>query len=128
MAFSKHNERVAKIKELASKNKVYTIAIILAILLLFSNFIFSNSSQEAQSNNITQSSSISESITINSTDTMTAESQMTEITVTTTVNKIKRKPPKWRFYWIDLWILIIGGGFCTIKILQEKRKAREKLK
>ena len=35
--------------------------------------------------------------------------------------------PHWRFYWIDLWILGGGGGFCLIKILQEKKKAKEKL-
>lgn len=34
----------------------------------------------------------------------------------------------WRFYPIDLWVLLIGGGFCTIMILKEKKKARETLK
>lgn len=34
----------------------------------------------------------------------------------------------WRFYPVDLWVLGIGGGFCTVMILREKRKARETLK
>lgn len=33
----------------------------------------------------------------------------------------------WRFYPIDLWVLGVGGGFCTVMILREKRKARETL-
>ncbi len=35
---------------------------------------------------------------------------------------------QWRFYPIDLWVLGVGGGFCTVMILREKRKARETLK
>ena len=34
----------------------------------------------------------------------------------------------WRFYPIDLWVLVIGGGFCTVMILKEKKKARETLR
>ena len=34
----------------------------------------------------------------------------------------------WRFYPIDLWVLLVGGGFCTVMILKEKKKARETLK
>ena len=38
------------------------------------------------------------------------------------------EPLQWRFYWIDLWILVVGGGFCSVMIIREKRKAREQLK
>jgi len=36
------------------------------------------------------------------------------------------KPPKekWRFYFIDLWILGIVGGFCFIMILRERKKSK----
>ena len=44
-----------------------------------------------------------------------------------TKNNQEEESSHWRFYWIDLRILIGGGGFCVIKILQEKKKAREKL-
>ena len=30
----------------------------------------------------------------------------------------------WRFYPIDGLILLVGGGFCGIQIVREKRKAR----
>lgn len=33
----------------------------------------------------------------------------------------------WRFYPIDLVVLGVGGGFCTIMIIRERRKAKEGL-
>ncbi|HCR73091.1 MAG TPA: hypothetical protein DIW26_01400 [Ruminococcus sp.] len=33
----------------------------------------------------------------------------------------------WRFYPVDAFILFIGGGFCTVMILKEKRKLKEEL-
>lgn len=36
-----------------------------------------------------------------------------------------RKPSKWKFYPIDVWILGIGGGFCTVMIIRERKKAKE---
>lgn len=32
-----------------------------------------------------------------------------------------------RFHWLDLYILVGGGGFCVYKIVQERKKVREKL-
>lgn len=34
---------------------------------------------------------------------------------------------EWRFYPIDLVVLGIGGGFCTVMILRERHKAKEGL-
>ncbi len=34
----------------------------------------------------------------------------------------------WRFYPIDGVILLVGGGFCVVQIIREKRKAKEELK
>ncbi len=36
-------------------------------------------------------------------------------------------PPQWRFYPSDLVILALGGGFCTIMIARDRRKAKEGL-
>ena len=33
----------------------------------------------------------------------------------------------WKFYPVDLAILAIGGGFCSIMIIRERKKAREQL-
>ena len=33
----------------------------------------------------------------------------------------------WRFYPVDLAVLVVGGGFCTIMILCERKNAREEL-
>ena len=42
--------------------------------------------------------------------------------------EVMQEERHWRFYSVDLWVLGIGGGFCTVMILREKRKARETLK
>lgn len=33
----------------------------------------------------------------------------------------------WRFYPIDLVVLGVGGGFCSIMIIRERKKAKEGL-
>lgn len=35
--------------------------------------------------------------------------------------------PEWQFYPLDFWILLIGGGFCTVMIIRERKKAKEEL-
>ena len=35
--------------------------------------------------------------------------------------------PHWRFYPSDLAILLVGGGFCTVMIIRERKKAKEGL-
>jgi hypothetical protein len=34
----------------------------------------------------------------------------------------------WRFYFIDVIVLVVGGGFCLVMILRQRRKTREELK
>ena len=46
----------------------------------------------------------------------------------TEVTQEVQEETHWRFYPIDLWVLVIGGGFCTVMILKEKKKARETLR
>ena len=33
----------------------------------------------------------------------------------------------WRFYWSDVGILVVAGGFCTIMIIRERKKERDNL-
>lgn len=35
--------------------------------------------------------------------------------------------PQWRFYPSDLIVLLVGGGFCTVMIIRERKKAKEGL-
>lgn len=35
--------------------------------------------------------------------------------------------PQWRFYPSDVAILVVGGGFCTMMIIRERKKAKEEL-
>ena len=35
--------------------------------------------------------------------------------------------PQWRFYPSDLVVLLVGGGFCTVMIIRERKKAKEGL-
>lgn len=56
----------------------------------------------------------------NSTGETAAQTEVTE--------QVQEEEAHWRFYPIDLWVLLIGGGFCTVMIIREKRKARETLK
>ncbi len=36
--------------------------------------------------------------------------------------------PEWHFYWSDLIVLVGAGGFCTVKILHQKKRAKEELR
>lgn len=98
-----HRQRVEKVKSYTEKNKLFVIIAIGIILFLIGNSIYT-SINEVPDNGISQS------------ETITAEEEVTE-----------DEPLQWRFYWIDLWILLIGGGFCTVMILKERKKAKEEL-
>ncbi len=41
---------------------------------------------------------------------------------------VQQEPEHWRFYWIDIWVLAVGGGFCTVMMIREKKKAKEEIK
>lgn len=40
----------------------------------------------------------------------------------------QQEPEHWRFYWLDVWVLAVGGGFCTVMMIREKKKAKEEIK
>ncbi len=103
MSESKKNskqERIAGIKQFAAKNWLFLI--IAAILCLY---LLGETVPQKRATNSTES---------------TAATEVTE--------QVEEEEAHWRFYPIDLWVLLIGGGFCTIMILKEKKKARETLK
>ena len=95
-----HKERVTRVKDFVAKNKVFTVIAAVVVLWLVGNFLFSK---------VDTNSNFSE---------MEAQSQ-SEVA--------EEDTPEWQFYPLDLWILLIGGGFCTVMILREKRKAKEEL-
>lgn len=97
-----HRRRVEKVKEYTAKNKVFVIIVVCVILFLIGNSLYTRINEVPDSD-------VSQSETI-------ATEEVTE-----------DEPLQWRFYWIDLWILLIGGGFCTVMILKERKKAKEGL-
>lgn len=103
-----HQKRVEKIKNFANNNKVFTVIFIIVTIFLLFNFIIGNMNKTNTNNlnpNVSQSANLNEVETDN-----TVSDQ-----------------PHWRFYWIDLWILVGAGGFCSVMIIRERKKAREKL-
>lgn len=95
-----HKERVAKVKGFVDKNKLFTVIAVIAVVWLLGNFLFSKASTNS---NFSETEAPSQSDV--------AEEDM----------------PEWQFYPLDFWILLIGGGFCTVMIIRERKKAKEEL-
>lgn len=96
-----HKERTATVKSFMNKNKLFTVIAAIAVIWLLGNFILSKVHPDAE---VDTNSNISQS--------EAAEAE---------------ELPEWQFYPLDFWILLIGGGFCTVMILREKKKAKEEL-
>lgn len=96
---SKHQKRVEGIKRYVSKNKLFAAIVVLILLWLSCNFLFSKD----------------KTVTEDDSSYNSAEQDSEE-------------DLHWQFYWSDLGVLVIGGGFCTFMIIRERKKAREKLK
>lgn len=97
----KHKERVRQVKNFAEKNKIFVIMAVIATIFLCSNFFLS----KEKNNEIPE----------------TVQSENAENT------EENGSKPQWQFYWTDLWVLIGAGGFCTIMIIRERKKAKEEL-
>lgn len=105
--FQKHTERVQRIERYIKKNKLFCFfAAILIIFLVVTQV----------KDNLFQGKEPKTSI---STEIDTDKENESDSTNADTVH--------WRFYSIDLWILLIGGEFCSIMIVRERRKTKEKL-
>ena len=108
-----HSERVAKVRAFFDKNKLFSLVVVVIAVAIIGNCVMNGINTITDKDKPT--SSVSEEAAENS------EGSSAD------TNNNQEEEAHWRFYWIDLWILIGGGGFCVIKILQEKKKAREKL-
>jgi len=108
--FKNHKKNVEKVKKYAGKNKVFIVMMILAIMFLLGSFLLQS----------------------RTTKTVISDSEMI-ITVGEPGQQTAQPPPPsqsetWRFYFVDIIILGVGGGFCLVMILRQRRKTREELK
>ncbi len=112
MKFPTYNERLQKVKAFANANKIFVAISIIVVILLIGNFFSSDKTSDDSSiptNETSQSSEVIE------------ETEVAEMT------EAESQTLQFRFYWIDLWILVIAGGFCAIMIIRERKKAKEEL-
>lgn len=92
-----HQKRMEKVRCFVSHNKVFSVLIVILVGFLLFRTVSDSTGEKPPNNQATQTAS--------------AESEKLE----------------WRFYPIDLVVLGVGGGFCTIMIIRERRKAKEDL-
>ena len=107
--FKNHKKRVEKVKDFAGKNKVFVITMIIAIIFLLFNFVFVSN----------------ENPRIPESEVVVSESSVDETEGSAAIENTRET---WRFYFIDLIILGVGGSFCLIMILRQRKKTREELK
>lgn len=93
-----HKKRVEKVSEFTSHNKVFSVIAVLVIVFLLFRTVNRNPEQQEKAQEK---------------QTVTEETDAEET--------------EWRFYPIDLVVLGVGGGFCSIMIIRERRKAKEGL-
>ena len=93
----KYKERLATVKKFTAKNRLFSLLAIGLILFLIGNSVYHRIGDDKSKPIVSE----------------------TEVTET--------EPEHWRFYPVDLAVLVVGGGFCTIMIRRERKKAREKL-
>lgn len=130
-----HKDRVEKIRETIDNNKVFSVVVVVLLFIIIGSIVTNKVSdymkhKSANDTSISEEQTAADANIIEMQDDVDTSINDEETAVDTNINnesKIKNEKPHWRFYWIDLWILLGGGGFCLIKILQEKKKAREKL-
>ena len=93
-----HKQRVEKVRSFVSQNKIFSVFAI--VLICFLLFRTASDPAEKQPMTVPEEQAI----------------------------YVEAEESGWRFYPIDLVILAVGGGFCTVMILRERRKAKEGLK
>ena len=92
-----YKERLATVKNFTAKNRLFSLIAVGLVLFLLGNAVAHRIGDDKSKPIVSE----------------------TEVTET--------EPEHWRFYPVDLGVLVVGGGFCTIMILRERKKAREKL-
>ena len=93
----KYKERFASVRKFTAKNRLFSLISIALVLFLLGNAVAHRIGEDKSKPIVSE----------------------TEVTET--------EPEHWRFYPVDLGVLVVGGGFCTIMIIRERKKAREKL-
>ena len=93
-----YQQRLASVKKFTAKNKLFSLIAAVLILFLLGNAVIHRIGDQ-QNKPIVSKTEIAE----------TEESA------------------HWKFYPVDLAILAIGGGFCSVMIIREHRKARKQL-
>lgn len=111
MAFfsKKYNERAIRMERYIMKNKLFFITAFIMIIIIASTEL--NKSNTA----------VKETI---SSETIVQEISGEEVP---SDSKSSEENLHWRFYYSDLWVFVIGGTICTVNIIRERRKAKEKL-
>lgn len=94
----KRKERIEKIKQFTAKNRLFILLAIVCCFYLLGTTLFGKEQEPPQQ-----------------------DQTQTEIVQ-------QQEPEHWRFYWLDVWVLAVGGGFCTAMMIREKRKAKEEIK
>jgi hypothetical protein len=102
---SKHRKRVENAKNFMGKNKIFTAITAIIVIVAIVNIIGRGS--------------ILPPSEIESAQEIVGEE-----------NALQDEPEEaeeetWRFYWIDVIILVLAGGFCVAMIIRERRKAND---
>ena len=93
-----YQERLASVKNFTKKNRLFSLIATILILFLLGNAVIHRIGDHQNKPIVSE----------------------TEITET-------EEPAHWKFYPVDLAILAIGCGFCSVMIIRERKKAREQL-
>lgn len=93
--------RIARVRSYMHDNKAFSIIAVLIVIALICNFIM-NRQQPLDESSRAEPETVQEA-------------------------QEEAEQESWRFYPIDLVILAVGGGFCTFKIIEERRRAKEEL-
>lgn len=107
-------ERAIKIERSILKNKLYILICIIVIAFLAVTALTKDNSNDV--------------VSINTENSDTVEVDNDDLDKTSFVDGMAAtsgKVLKWKFYPIDAWILGVGGAFCTVMIIKERRKAKE---
>jgi hypothetical protein len=111
--FKKHMERVERVKTYAGKNKVFSIAVVAIVVFLIVNAVGGGNDElppevvPGTGEEVTNNGEVGEQEAV-------AES-------------VDKSIEPWRFYYIDVIILVVVGGFCVVMILRERRRTRDDL-
>lgn len=102
-----YKERLEIAKSITKNNRMFLAVAAILLIVVVTNMVQQRGSQKPE--------------------VVTEVVQETVSSETVPEETATEEPPKWRFYPVDLVILAVGGGFCGIMIILEKKKARENL-